>query len=301
MSEEKPTKAVARVDARQAYRATLEKYSDKLAVFGVRPEAYIEAALMAAVKLPELFKCTPESVALALRQCAQVGLEIGRTAHLVPFRDKDRGTVVATFVPDYKGLIELAVGTHKVVAIRTRCVYEGETFEYFETAGGPEIRHVPRLSGAGGRILGAYAIADMRLGRYKVEWMTTDEIEVIRAKSRSWSKGALPDWYARKTVVRRLCKTLPSNARLQQALRHDDAEGEVPDGVMEPVAGQEIETPRGGYALPSDYDHALERRRYEPGEVTVTEVAEPTEEERARVQARAAAVASMADPYKEAA
>jgi hypothetical protein len=53
--------------------------------------------------------------------------------------------------------------------------------------------------------------------------------------------------------------------------------------------------------LPSDYDHALERRRYEPGEVTVTEVAEPTEEERARVQARAAAVASMADPYEEAA
>jgi phage RecT family recombinase len=295
VSEEKPTKAVARVDARQAYRATLEKYSDKLAVFGVRPEAYIEAALMAAVKLPDLFKCTPESVALALRQCAQVGLEIGRTAHLVPYGQ------TATFIPDYKGLIELTLSTHKVVSIRTRCVYEGETFEYFETAGGPEIRHVPRLSGAGGRILGAYAIADMRLGRYKVEWMTFEEIEVIRAKSRSWAKGALPDWYARKTVVRRLCKTLPANARLQQALRHDDAEGEVPDGVMEPVAGQEIETPRGGYALPSDYDHALERRRYEPGEVTVTEVAEPTDEERARVQARAAAAASMADPYEEAA
>lgn len=295
MSEEKPTKAVARVDARQAYRATLEKYSDKLAVFGVRPEAYIEAALMAAVRLPELFKCTPESVALALRQCAQVGLEIGRTAHLVPYGQK------ATFIPDYKGLIELTLSTHKVVSIRTRCVYDGEPFEYYETAGGPEIKHVPRLSGAGGRILGAYAIADLRLGRYKVEWMTADEIEVVRAKSRSWSEGPLPDWYARKTVVRRLCKTLPSNARLQQALRHDDAEGEVPDGVMEPVAAQEIETPRGGYALPSDYDHALERRRFEPGEVTITEVAEPTEEQRARVQARAAAAASMADPYEEAA
>jgi phage RecT family recombinase len=295
VSEEKPTKAVARVDARQAYRATLEKYSDKLAVFGVRPEAYIEAALMAAVKLPDLFKCTPESVALALRQCAQVGLEIGRTAHLVPYGQ------TATFVPDYKGLIELTLSTHKVVSIRTRCVYDGEPFEYYETAGGPEIKHVPRLSGAGGRILGAYAIADLRLGRYKVEWMTTDEIEVVRAKSRSWSKGPLPDWYARKTVVRRLCKTLPSNARLQQALRHDDAEGEVPDGAMEPVAAQEIETPRGGYALPSDYDHALERRRFEPGEVTITELAEPTEEQRARVQARAAAAASMADPYEEAA
>lgn len=295
MNEEKPTKAVARVDARQAYRATLEKYSDKLAVFGVRPEAYIEAALMAAVKLPDLFKCSAESVALALRQCAQTGLEIGRTAHLVPFGQ------TATFVPDYKGLIELACATGKVAAIRTRAVYAGEEFLYEEEIGGPVLQHKPRLSGQGGPIVGAYAIADLRFNRFKVEWMTADEIEAIRGKSRSWAKGPLPDWYARKTVVRRLCKTLPSNARLQQALRHDDAEGEVPDGVMEPVAAQEIETPRGGYALPSDYDHALERRRFEPGEVTITEVAEPTEEQRARVQARAAAAASMADPYEEAA
>lgn len=291
MSEEKPTKAVAKADPRQAYRATLEKYSNKLAVFGVRPEAYIEAALMAAVRLPDLFRCTPESVALALRQCAQVGLEIGRTAHLVPYGQ------TATFVPDYKGLIELAVATGKVVSIRTRCVYEGEPFEYSETAGGPEIRHVPRLAGAGGRIVGAYAIADLRFGRWKVEWMTADEIEAIRGKSKSWAKGPLQDWYARKTVVRRLCKTLPANARLQQALRHDDAEGELLDGEVEPLEGREP-APRRGYALPSDYAHAGEARTYEPAEVAVTEVTEADEQ---RGRARAAAMADMPDPYGEAA
>ena len=71
--------------ARKELRDVLEGYSDKLAVFGVNPHAYIEAALMACVKNADLFKCTPASVALSLRQAAQTGLEIGRTAHLVPF------------------------------------------------------------------------------------------------------------------------------------------------------------------------------------------------------------------------
>jgi recombination protein RecT len=210
---------------RQHLATTLQKYAEKIAVFGVDPARYIEAALMACVKTPELFKCTPESVALALRQAAQSGLEIGRTAHLLPYGS------TCTFVPDYKGLIELACATGKVVSIRTRAVFEGEAFVYEETIAGPDLRHTPRTSGSGGKIIGAYAIADLRFNRFKVEWMTADEINAVRTKSRSWSKGELPDWYARKTVVRRLCKTLPQNAKLEAALQHDDAE-EV--AVIEP-------------------------------------------------------------------
>jgi phage RecT family recombinase len=210
--------------SRKDLQSTLERYAPKLAVFGVRPEAYIEAALMAAVKTPELLKCTPESVALALRQCAQTGLEIGRTAHLMPFGQ------TCTFVPDYKGLIELACSTGKVASIRTRSVFEGEEFAYYEDIGGPVLKHVPRLTGSGGVIVGAYAIADLRFNRFKVEWMTAAEIDAIRhAKSKSWKNGPLVDWYARKTVVRKLCKTLPSNARLQQALTHDDTDDGIED------------------------------------------------------------------------
>jgi recombination protein RecT len=205
------------------------RHADKLEAFGVRPEAFIEAAMMATVKVPELLKCSTESILLALRQAAQTGLDVGRTCHLVPFGS------VATFVPDYKGLIELACATGKVVSIRVRCVYEGEEFFYGETMQGPDLRHVPKTAGNGGTIIGAYAIADLRFNRYKVEFMNADEIDAIRKKSRSWAKGDLPDWYARKTVVRRLCKTLPSNAKLQQALRFDDTEEAMPDGEVSPV------------------------------------------------------------------
>jgi recombinational DNA repair protein RecT len=157
-----------------------------------------------------------------------------------------------TFIPDYKGLIELAVATHKVVGIRTRVVYEGEEFHYSEGGAGPDIRHTPRLKGIGGVIVGAYAIADLRFGAYKVEWMTFDEIEKVRAKSKSWAKGSLEDWYARKTVVRRLCKTLPSSAKLQAALAHDDAEGEeIPDADVTPMTPTAA---RGGYTLTRGYD-----------------------------------------------
>jgi recombination protein RecT len=209
------------------FRPMLTTHADKLAAFGVSPEAYIEAAMMATVKNPALLKCTPDSVMLALRQCAQTGLDIGRTAHLVPYGD------VCTFIPDYKGLIELAIATHKVVSIRTRCVYEGEEFTYSETGAGPDIRHVPRTTGKGGVIVGAYAIADLRFNRFKVEYMSVEEIEAVRSKSKSWKNGPLEDWYGRKTVVRRLCKTLPSSPRLQAALQHDDAEELIADGEFE--------------------------------------------------------------------
>lgn len=221
------TAVAKRPNPHQVMRGTLEKLAPRLAVFGVRPEAYIEAALMAAVKTPQLFNCTPESVALSLRQCAQTGLEIGRTAHLVPFGQD------CTFVPDYKGLIELATATGKVASIRVRSVYEGEEFFYGETISGPDLRHTPRMTGVGGKIVGAYAIADLRFNRYKVEWMTAEEIDAIRkAKSKSWKNGELTDWYARKTVVRKLCKTLPSNAKLQQALAFDDTEDAIEDAEV---------------------------------------------------------------------
>ena len=227
--------AVAKANPRAELRTTLTRYADKLAVFGVNPDAYIEAALMAVVKVPDLLKCSPESIALALRQCAQTGLEIGRTAHLLPYGS------TCTFVPDYKGLIELATATGKVASIRVREVYEGEEFFYGETISGPDLRHTPRLSGSGGKIVGAYAIADLRFNRFKVEWMTAEEIDAIRKeKSKSWKNGPLTGWYARKTVVRRLCKTLPSNAKLQQALRFDDTEDgtgiEDAQVVQQPIA-----------------------------------------------------------------
>lgn len=224
------TTAAAAQRPRKDLQKVLQGYSSKLAVFGVSADAYIEAALMACVRTPDLLRCTPESIALALRQCAQAGLEIGRTAHLVPF-----GTT-CTFVPDYKGLIELACGTGKVASIRVRSVFDGEPFRYTEELTGPNLTHTPRMKGVGGVILGAYAIADLRFNRFKVEWMTAEEIDAIRKeKSKSWKAGPLTDWYARKTVVRRLCKTLPSNAKLQQALKFDDAEGDdITDAEVAP-------------------------------------------------------------------
>lgn len=248
--------------AQPSLRQLMNHHADKIAAFGVDPVQYIEAAMMATVKNPDLLNCTPESVMLSLRQVAQTGLIIGHTAHLVPFKTKvktpqgDQWQSVCTFIPDYRGLIELAVSTHKVVSIRTRCVYEGEAFNYEETIGGPVLKHIPRTKGIGGNIIGAYAIADLRFGHFKVEFMNVDEIEAIRSKSKSWKDGPLPDWYGRKTVVRKLCKTLPSNAKMQRALANDDAEPEeIPDGqfTVEPPQQVISGATRGNVISPDPY------------------------------------------------
>ena len=40
----------------------------------------------------------------------------------------------------------------------------------------------------------------------------------VRAKSKQWSKGALPAWYAKKTAVRRVVNLIPKNAKLASVL-----------------------------------------------------------------------------------
>lgn len=283
-------------------RGILMKAAPMLQALNVDPSRYIEQAMMATAKEPKLLQCTTESFVLAVRQAAVTGLDIGTTCHLVAFNSKIKkadGTEewgsVCTFIPDYKGLIELAVATHKVVSIRTRCVYAGEPFEYFESGAGPDIRHTPRASGIGGQIVGAYAIADLRFGRFKVEYVTFDEIEAVRAKSKSWAKGELPDWYGRKTAVRKLCKTLPSSKKLQEAIRYDDAEDlpDIPDADVS--ANDQRALPRGFNPV-AEYGDTSNPPRYHGADLTPI-VVDESAEAKARALSVARGVAATSDPY----
>lgn len=218
-------------------KSELEKFApsfENLLPKGYPTERLITGAMIAATRNPALFDCTKVSIATALATIAQWGLDIGHTAHLVPYgRD-------CTAVCDYKGLIELmcAAGARKVEA---REVREGDDFEY---AFGSEtfLRHVP-LAPSGAKIIAAWAIVTLRGGAQQIEVMTADDIDAIRkAKSKQWKNGELPYWYARKTVVRRLAKYVPRTARLQAALERDEV----------PLAGIEDLPPEVGAALGSE-------------------------------------------------
>jgi recombinational DNA repair protein RecT len=63
------------------------------------------------------------SVFMAVAKIAQWGLEVGETAHLVPFGAE------CTPVADYKGLAQLVIASGLVKQVEAHCVYEKEPFK----------------------------------------------------------------------------------------------------------------------------------------------------------------------------
>ena len=202
---------------RREIKGELERFAPSYANLlpkGYTPQRLITGALIAIQANPDLAKCSPISIATALGRIAQWGLDVGETAHLIPF-----GTV-CTPSADYKGLIKLMLraGARKVEA---EVVREGDQFHY-ERGLNPILQHRPQAKPEA-RITHAYAIAWLRGGDTLFEVMTAEEIDAIRkSKSRSWKNGDLTRWYARKCVTRQLAKWLDKSPELAAVVAHDD-------------------------------------------------------------------------------
>jgi recombination protein RecT len=236
-----PGNAVATVDTseKKGIVAFFQARAPRIVPFlsnGVTIERVAAATYLAIKKDPtgKLAKCDPETIVLAAAKVCQWGLEIGETAHLVPFG------ATATAIADYKGLVELVLRSGAARAVTAHPVFEGEEFEV-ELGLNPILRHVP--SGTGekrGRVVGAYAIFRLSFGNVHIQWMPADEIDEIRRKySKQWKEGPLPGWYAVKTVIRQGVKLLPKNPKLAAVLRavEDDEAAEFGEPVLDVPAG----------------------------------------------------------------
>ena len=184
------------------------------------PERVIMVAAAEVAKTPALASCTLSSVYLSIVRLAQVGLEPGGPlghAYMVPYGQ------TATPIIGYRGMIDLARRSGHVSTIEAHCVHEGDHFRH-QLGDNPLIEHVPTMTDRGD-IIAAYAIARLRDGTTQREVMTRDEIDAIRARSKAGRNGPwVTDFseMARKTVVRRLFKYLPTSVELANAVAIDD-------------------------------------------------------------------------------
>jgi len=194
----------------------------------------VAASVMLAMKKDEsgmLRKCTPESLVLGVAKIMQWGLEVGTTAYLLPFKNNKSGNVEATPVAGYGGLAELITACSGIL-LEAQVVRDGDEFQY-EYGLTPVLRHVPRAK-KGAAITHAYVIMrPPRNGAPTFHVMTAEEIDAIRLQySKQWKNGALPAWYARKTVVRQAAKLLPKSKEMAAFARvlQEDAEIELEAG-----------------------------------------------------------------------
>ena len=214
-----------------------------------------------AAENPDILKCTETSVVLAVSDCLRAELIIGKEVHLVPVntkvsKDPEKYELRCQAWNDYKGDIALVRRSGAARNVVAEAVYENDLFEPHL---GTEqfVRHIPPIKGPRGKMIGAYAIAFITNTMNKVKWMPLEEIEAIRAKSKSWSPKRVqvcPDWYAKKTAIHAVTKDLPKNPKLARVLAMFEHQ-EAIDRAEE--AEYTIETPaqREGQVAPRAAEH----------------------------------------------
>lgn len=185
----------------------------------MNPERMARIATTALKQTPALARCTPSSFLGALLTASQLGLEPGPLgmAYLVPY-----GTN-CTFIPGYRGLVQLARNSGQLVDIWAEIVYEKDVFK--QTLGlHRDLIHEPYEGDDRGKPVRVYAAAQLRDGGNPFVVMTFHEVEGIRLRSKAGNAGPWKtDWaeMAKKTAIRRLSKWLPMSAEFVAAATQD--------------------------------------------------------------------------------
>lgn len=207
----------------------------------VTPERMSRIALTTIRMNPKLLECSVPSLLGAIMQAATLGLEPGLLGHayFVPFNNKKkdvsgRETWVkeVTFIAGYKGLLDLARRSGEIKTIQAQAVHANDVFEY-ECGLSPILRHVPKLIGERGPVVGFYAYALTKDEGTYFEFMTLEDINKIRSRSKAKDYGPwVTDFnqMARKTVLRRLCNYLPLKVEIAQSIA-EEAELEFADAT----------------------------------------------------------------------
>lgn len=173
-------------------------------------------------KNPRLQECEPDSILMSIMIAAEVGLEPGKLGHcyLVPTKGK------CELYFGYKGMIELAMRSNRVMSIRAEEVCEND---FFEAQNGTtcKLEHRVNYKEARGEPYAYYAVADLKDGYSTFCVMSKLDIEKIRLNSPS-AKSTFTPWtshyseMAKKTVIRRLFKYLPVSVDIQKAVTIDE-------------------------------------------------------------------------------
>ncbi len=200
---------------------------------------------------------TIESLKLAVRECAAMGLSMSPNAQLVYFiprktrkmkqgETKDeyaRVPIIVSATPSYRGLAYSAMNYAGAEQVAAEVVFKADKFEYR----GPvqEPLHVPTLDNTRRNedaAIGVYAIVRMQGGTARCEYVDAPTVQKIRQLSDfpnglMWTKLWTEGW--RKVPIRRICKTVMlTSSRLAVAIESlNRAEGigfdERPDALSD--------------------------------------------------------------------
>lgn len=192
-------------------------------------DKFLRAAHTAAMTTPGIDKADRNSLFEACTKAAQDGLVIdGKEAALVVYNVKDGNGWIkkAQYQPMVQGLLKKLRQSGQLKKITAQVVYEKDSFSY-----NPAMDDAPNHSADWfadrGEAVGVYAVAILKDDSFVVEIMNKSEVEAIRSRSRSkdsgpWKTDTAEMW--RKTVIKRICKYLPSSSDIDGLIEVDNEE-----------------------------------------------------------------------------
>ena len=268
--ERREQQALVAFDAELARRREVLEAS---AASLIDPDRLRVVVLAAFSRTPALWECDPVTVARAVVEAAQLGLEptgaIGG-AHLVPFSNRKTGRKEAQLIIDYRGYVQLARRSGEVSKVWSRIVRERDDFA-IDAGTDDRLTHRPYLGTEDpGNITHVYAVIAYRDGSQQFDWDTRAWVETIRKRSKASDNGPWVTDYAemaKKSILRRLLKTAPLTIEARRAIELEEREeaeviarpGRKPDHLISSIQS------RLGVVAPTE-----EAAEDEPAEATFT-------------------------------
>jgi recombination protein RecT len=203
--------------------ATLAQFTPALPTH-IPPERFKRVLLTALNKTPDLANMDRRSFWNAAMQSAQDGLlPDGREGAMVPYKGQ------VQWIPMVQGIRKRARNSGEILDWIAQAVYENDEFDY-EFGSDPFLKHKPPKLGVDrGKMVGVYSIAWLKgapADRPSFDVMDLNDVKKIQAKSKSangpWSDPTFFPEMAKKTVVKRHAKQLPTSADLDDLVRRDD-------------------------------------------------------------------------------
>lgn len=181
----------------------------------------------------QLRECNLESLNRAFDDALDIGLTLNPVMDLcnvLPRWAKSIGKY-ARYEPNYKGLIQLAKSSGKVLNIDCQVVRQGEHFEFLMGTEQKVVHH--KGLDIGKNIIGVYSIATLDNGQRLIEVMNQDDLDSVREQSDSFkhaekekkNNSVWHKWESqmdRKACIKRQLNYLPKDAILQKAIELDN-------------------------------------------------------------------------------
>jgi recombination protein RecT len=202
----------------------------------VTPEKFLRVVLTTVLSNRNFLTCSRDSLFKASLQCAADGLiPDGKEAAMIPFGKE------VTYLPMVQGIYKKARNSGEIAILCADLVYPSDVFKYgTDSDRGRFLEHTPDLlkDRKISDVICVFALSKTKDGDVDFEVMTRQDIEFVRSKAKAPNSPAWSNWWgemAKKVVVKRLAKRLPTSADVQNLIDRDNEEYDLNATQSAPV------------------------------------------------------------------